>query len=118
MSKRILVVDDSNFMRHRMVQCLTEAGHQVVGKAKDGEEAVELYRQTKPDVVTMDITMRGKDGIAAAKDIFAWDADATIIFYTLLDAPNMVERIQKLPVKDVIKKGDEASLLRTLSAMG
>ncbi|NTV42019.1 MAG: response regulator [Syntrophobacteraceae bacterium] len=118
MSKRVLVVDDSNFMRHRMVQCLTEAGHQVVGKAKDGNEAVELYRQARPDVVTMDITMRGKDGIAAAKDILASDPDATIIFYTLLDVSSLVERIQKLPVKDVIRKGDEATLLRTLSAMG
>ena len=118
MSKRVLVVDDSNFMRHRMVQCLTEAGHQVVGKAKDGNEAVELYRQARPDVVTMDITMRGKDGITAAKDILASDPDATIIFYTLLDVSSLVERIQKLPVKDVIRKGDEATLLRTLSAMG
>jgi two-component system chemotaxis response regulator CheY len=118
MSKRVLVVDDSNFMRHRMVQCLTEAGHQVVGKAKDGNEAVELYRQARPDVVTMDITMRGKDGIAAAQDILASDPDATIIFYTLLDVSSLVERIQKLPVKDVIRKGDEATLLRTLSAMG
>jgi two-component system chemotaxis response regulator CheY len=101
-----------------MVQCLTEAGHQVVGKAKDGDEAVELYRQARPDVVTMDITMRGKDGIAAAQDILASDPDATIIFYTLLDASNLVERIHKLPIKDVIRKGDEATLLRTLSAMG
>ena len=118
MSKRVLVVDDSNLMRHRIVQCLNEAGYEVVGKAKDGNEAVELYEQLQPDVVTMDITMRGKDGIAAAKDILASDPDATIIFYTLLDVSSLVERIQKLPVKDVIRKGDEATLLRTLSAMG
>ncbi|NLI34753.1 MAG: response regulator [Deltaproteobacteria bacterium] len=117
MTKRILIVDDSNFMRHRIVQCLTKAGHRIVGKAKDGDEAVDLYRDTQPDVVTMDITMRGKDGIAAAREILAMNPEATIIFYTLLEIPNMAERIQKLPIKKVIKKGDEEDLLRTLAAM-
>lgn len=117
MTKRILIVDDSNFMRHRIVQCLTKAGHRIVGKAKDGYEAVDLYRDTQPDVVTMDVTMRGKDGIAAAREILAMDPEATIIFYTLLEIPNMAERIQKLPIKKVIRKGDEEGLLRTLAAM-
>src|SRR5690242_12768206 len=96
MSKRVLVVDDSNLMRHVIVKCLTDAGHEVVGKAKDGNEAVDLYRDARPDVVTMDITMRGRDGISAAKEILAIDPKASIIFYTLLDAPEMVDRIGQL----------------------
>jgi two-component system chemotaxis response regulator CheY len=116
MTKRVLVVDDSNLMRHRIVQCLQEAGHDVVGKAKDGNEAVELYRQIRPDVVTMDITMRGKDGITAAQEILALDPRATIVFYTLLDVPNMVPQVSRVAVKKVIRKGDEADLLSTLAS--
>jgi two-component system chemotaxis response regulator CheY len=116
MVKRVLVVDDSNLMRHRIVQCLQEAGHDVVAKAKDGNEAVELYRQIRPDVVTMDITMRGKDGITAAQEILALDPRATIVFYTLLDVPNMVPQVSRVAVKKVIRKGDEADLLSTLAS--
>ena len=118
MSKRVLVVDDSNLMRHRISQCLEDAGHKVVGKAKNGEEAIELYQQVHPDVVTMDITMRGKDGITAAQEILASDPDASIVFYTLLDTPtNLSARLEKVTVKKLIRKGDEEDLLRTLASM-
>ena len=117
MPKRVLVVDDSNLMRHRIVQCLTEAGHEAVGKAKDGGEAVDLYSLLKPDVVTMDVTMRGMDGITAAKTILAMNGGASIIFYTLLDSPQMEERIRKVTATKVIRKGDEESLLRTLAQL-
>lgn len=119
MSKRVLVVDDSNLMRHRISQCLEDAGHRVVGKAKDGVEAVELYQQVHPDVVTMDITMRGKDGITAAQEILAFDSNASIVFYTLLDSlTNLSARLQEVTVKKLIRKGDEEDLLKTLASMG
>lgn len=115
MFKRVLVVDDSNLMRHCIVQCLADAGHQVVGKAKDGDEAVACYKDLHPDVVTMDITMRGKDGITAAREILAMDPRATIIFYTLLDIPDLESQLGEITVKKVIRKGDEGELLRTLA---
>lgn len=117
MEKRILVVDDSNLMRHGICHCLSNAGHNVVGKAKDGVEAVELYRQLHPDIVTMDITMRGKDGITAAKEILALDPDAKIIFYTLLDNSHLAAQIERLAVKKVVRKGDEEDLLKTIAAV-
>jgi len=115
--RRVLVVDDSNLMRHRIVQCLTSAGHQVVGKAKDGNEAVDLYVRVRPDVVTMDITMRGKDGITAAREILAMDPAACIVFYTLLDIPDLAAQVRRVPVRKVVRKGDEADLLKTLSEL-
>jgi two-component system, chemotaxis family, chemotaxis protein CheY len=117
MSKRVLVVDDSNFMRHRISSCLSDAGHQVVGKAKDGNEAVTLYKELRPDVVTMDITMRGRDGISAAKEILGMDPDASIIFYTLLEDANVVAKSGTVKVLKLIKKGDENDLLQTLAAI-
>lgn len=118
MAKRVLVVDDSNLMRHRISQCLEDAGHVVVGKAKGGEEAIEMYQSLRPDVVTMDITMRGKDGITAAQEILVLDPQASIVFYTLLDnLANLAERLEKVTVKKLIRKGDEEDLLRTLASM-
>ena len=117
MPKRVLVVDDSNLMRSCISQCLANAGHQVVGKGKDGSEAVELYGRLRPDVVTLDVTMRGKDGISAAEDILAMDPRAAIIFYTLIDNPNLAARMSRIKAKGVIKKGDEAELLKALDAI-
>jgi two-component system, chemotaxis family, chemotaxis protein CheY len=114
MPKRILVVDDSNLMRSCISQCLANAGHEVVGKGKDGSEAVELYSRLRPDVVTLDVTMRGKDGISAAEDILAMDPGAAIIFYTLLDNPNLAAKMERIKARKVIRKGDEAELLRAL----
>ena len=117
MPKRVLVVDDSNLMQHCVTQCLTNAGYEVVGKAKNGDEAVSLYKQLLPDAVTMDVTMRGKDGIAAAGEILAAHPDAAIVFYTLLDIPNLDEQVRALAVKHVVRKGDEAGLLAALAQL-
>lgn len=117
MSKRILVVDDSNLLRNTISQCLIKAGHDVVAKGKDGDEAVDLYRRLRPDVVTLDITMRGKDGITAAGEILQLDSKAVIIFYTLLDIPDLAARTNGIGVKKIIRKGDEEELLRALEAI-
>lgn len=118
MSKRILVVDDSNLMRHVIVKCLTDAGYDVVGKARDGNEAIDLFRETRPDAVTMDITMRGRDGISAAKEIMAIDPTASVIFYTLLDSQELAERIAKIKTAKIVRKGDEKELLSALTDKG
>jgi len=117
MAKRVVVIDDSNLMRNRISQCLTDAGHEVVGKGKDGSEAIYLYSRLRPDVVTLDITMRGKDGIAAAREILEYDSKAAIIFYTLLDIPNLAARIESVKVRNVVRKGDEDELLRVLDSI-
>ncbi|MGC9967167.1 MAG: response regulator [Syntrophobacteraceae bacterium] len=117
MPKRILVVDDSNLLRNAVSRCLINAGHEVVGKGKDGDEAVDLYRRLRPDAVTLDITMRGKDGIAAAEEILQLDSRAVIIFYTLLDIPNLSEKTSRIGARNVIRKGDEEELLRALDAI-
>ena len=118
MSKRVLVVDDSNLMRNRISQCLTDAGYDVVAKGKDGGEAIDLYLQMKPDAVTLDVTMRGKDGISAAEEILRGDSMANIVLYTLLDVPNLAARIDGLGIRKVVRKGDEEDLLNTLGSLG
>ena len=60
----------AHFDRYEDVKCLTEqAGFEVVGEAETGAQAVEKYKQLKPDLVTMDITMKDKDGLQAAREV-------------------------------------------------
>ncbi len=61
--------------------------------------------------------VQGKDGITAAREILAIDPTATIVFYTLLDAPHLTAQIEQLAVKKLIRKGDEHDLLQTLASM-
>ena len=57
----ILIVDDAKFMRTLVKDALVPRGHEVIGEAENGNQAVELYKKMKPDLVTMDITMREKN---------------------------------------------------------
>jgi two-component system chemotaxis response regulator CheB len=84
MAYRILIVDDSTFFRRRIKQILEEdAGLEVVGEAKNGQEAIALVASLKPDVVTMDIEMPVMDGISAVKRIMASNPVPIIMFSSL-----------------------------------
>lgn len=69
MANRILIVDDAAFMRMMIRDILTKNGFEVVGEAQDGAQAIEKYKELRPDLITMDITMPEMDGIAALKEI-------------------------------------------------
>ena len=85
MTKRILIVDDSSMMRKLLSRVLKTPGHTIVGEAKNGAEALELYQSLKPDLVTMDITMGGMDGLSAAREILRYDSSAQILFLSNMD---------------------------------
>lgn len=76
---RILIADDSLFVRSCLRKIVEEAGHEVVGEAEDGQMAVTLYAETRPDVVTMDITMPEISGLEAIKLIKDQDPSARIV---------------------------------------
>ena len=80
MSKlRILVVDDSWSTRQAIIEALEANGYEVVASGKDGNDAVALYNQTKPDVLIIDIAMPDKDGLDAVSEIRLLDPLANII---------------------------------------
>ncbi|ELZ82828.1 MULTISPECIES: chemotaxis protein CheY [Haloferax] len=81
MASKVLVVDDSAFMRNLLKQLL-EGEHEVVGEAENGVEAVELYRELEPDVVTMDVVMPIRNGIEATSEIKSLDSNASVIMCT------------------------------------
>jgi two-component system, chemotaxis family, chemotaxis protein CheY len=101
---RVLVVDDALFMRKLVSDALTGGGHEVVGEAANGEEAVQRYQELKPEVVTLDITMPGKDGLAALKEIVALDPSARVVMCSALGQESKVLEAVKAGAKDFIVK--------------
>lgn len=101
---RILIVDDAKFMRTLVREALEGAGHEIVGEAENGNVAVEKYSELKPDLVTMDITMREKDGLDAASEILGADNRARIIMVTALGQEDLLARAIKMGVKDFVVK--------------
>ncbi len=66
---RVLVVDDAAFMRKMLSDVLSKGGHEVIGEGANGSEAVSQYQSLRPDIMTLDITMPEKDGLAALREI-------------------------------------------------
>ncbi len=99
----ILVVDDSEFMRLRCRQLLAGEGHSVV-EAGNGQEAVERYREHKPELVMMDITMPVMDGLAAVREIKKVDPNARIVMCSALGQQAMVIEAVKAGARDFIVK--------------
>lgn len=104
MSNNILLVDDAAFMRMMLKDILTKNGYNVIGEAENGAQAVEKYKELKPNLVVMDITMPEMDGIQAAKAIKAEDANALIIMCSAMGQQAMVIEAIQAGAKDFIVK--------------
>ena len=101
---RILIVDDERFMRFTLKRILEMEGHEVIGEAANGLEAIDQYASLKPDVVTMDITMPEMDGIIALEKICSKFPDAKIIMCSAMGQTQMVTQALKNGAKDFIVK--------------
>jgi two-component system chemotaxis response regulator CheY len=113
---RVLVVDDAAFMRKMVGDALTNGGHDVVGEAGNGVEAVSQYQALTPDLVTLDITMPEKDGLAALADIMAADPSAKVVMCSALGQESKVLEAIKLGAKDFVVKPFQPA--RVIEAVG
>ncbi|MCG3420313.1 response regulator [Oceanobacillus sp. GSFE11] len=104
MMARILVTDDAAFMRMQLKDIVTKLGHEVVGEAENGQVAVDMYQEVKPDLVTMDITMPEMNGVEALKEIKKLDADAKVIMCSAMGQQGMVVEAIQAGAKDFIVK--------------
>jgi len=112
---RVLVVDDAAFMRKMVTDALSGGGHEIVGEAGNGTEAVQRYQELRPDVTTLDITMPEKDGLAALKEIIAVDPGAKVVMCSALGQESKVLESIKSGAKDFVVKPFQAD--RVLSAI-
>ena len=113
---RVLVVDDAAFMRKMVKDALAKGGHEVVGEAGNGVEALARYNELKPDLVTLDITMPEKDGITALREIIELDPAARVVMCSALGQESKVLESIKLGAKDFVVKPFQAD--RVLEAIG
>ncbi len=104
MKKTILIVDDLAFVRMMQKEMLTKHGFDVVGEATNGQESVKLYKQLHPDVVLMDITMPGMNGIDALKEIKKMDSEANVIMCSALGQQKLIISAIQSGAKDFIVK--------------
>ena len=110
----ILLVDDSRTSRKILRNILESAGHTIVDEATDGEQAIEKYMASKPDVITLDITMPVMDGIEALKQIKLVDSEAKVIMVSASSQKDILIEAVKYGAEDFIAKPFEPSQIITV----
>ncbi len=112
-AKRLLIVDDALIMRRRIKAIAEEGGWEVLGEARNGEEAITLYRQEKPDLVTMDIVMPKMDGVSALKQILSDCPQALVAMISAVNQKDkLAECIRAGAIDFIVKPFDRTRLLR------
>jgi two-component system chemotaxis response regulator CheY len=106
---RILMVDDSRTSRKILRGILEDNGHEVIGEAENGADGVMKFKDLKPDITTMDITMPVMDGLEALRQIMDYDQKAKVIMVTAAG--------QKAKMVDAIKYGATEFLAKPFEAV-
>lgn len=101
---RVLITDDAAFMRMQLKNIFESLGHEIVGEAENGQVAIDLYDELKPELVTMDITMPELNGVEAVKEIKKNHPDATIVMCSAMGQQQMVLEAIQAGAKDFIVK--------------
>jgi two-component system, chemotaxis family, chemotaxis protein CheY len=108
MGKKVMLVDDTKFMRMMLANILKPKGFEIVAEASDGLEAIDKYKECKPDLVTMDIVMPNMEGIDAVRNIVSSDSNAKIIMVTAVG--------QDSKVKEAIQAGAKGYIVKPFQA--
>ncbi len=113
---RVLIADDASFMRQMIREIIEPEGHEVVGEATNGIEAVELFQELQPDLVTMDIVMPKRSGIDAVKIIMAEQPTACVIMCSALGQETLVMEALQAGARDfIVKPFKPDSVVSTIS---
>lgn len=81
---KLMIVDDSNIIRNRIERSVKNSNFEIIGTATDGRDAVEKFKQWRPQMMTMDLTMPGMDGLECIQAITAIDPDVSILVVSAL----------------------------------
>jgi DNA-binding NarL/FixJ family response regulator len=114
---RILVADDSSFMRRLLTQALRDAGFDVVGEAADGDEAVAIATEQRPDVVLMDLSMPNVDGSEATRRLRqADDTIQVVVLTSFSDRERILDALDAGAVGYLLKDGEPAEVVAGIRA--
>jgi len=114
--KKVLIADDAAFMRMAIRKLLEKNGFEVVGEAENGRVAVKKYKELKPDVVTMDITMPEMTGIEALKSIKEFDPGAKVVMISAMGQEVLVKESIMFGAKSfIVKPFKEEHVIMTLN---
>ncbi|WP_428908270.1 response regulator [Niallia sp. Krafla_26] len=113
---KILIVDDAKFMRMTLSNILTKAGHEIVGEGENGKDAIRLFRELQPDLITLDITMPEMSGIEAVKEIKKEFPSAKVIMCSAMGQQKMVVEAIESGAKDfIVKPFDESRVIDSVN---
>lgn len=104
MSKRIMIVDDSNFARKMIKDILVSEGYEVIGEFDSGYASVDEYARLKPDLVTMDIIMHEMNGFDALEQILTIDKDARVIIVSFMNNNEFINKSLQAGALDFVTK--------------
>lgn len=113
---RILIIDDAKFMRMTLSNIIKKANHEIIAEGENGKQAIELYSEYQPDLVTMDITMPVMSGIDAVKAIKNTYPDAIIVMCSAMGQQKMVVEAIEAGAKDfIVKPFDEQRVIDAIN---
>lgn len=116
MKRRILVVDDSFYMRTILKNMLSDAGYDVVGEAPNGETALELARKTFPDLVTLDVILPDSTGLEVLKDLKKDFPKLKIVMVSAVGQDAVVDEAMSNGAKAyIVKPFSEEKVLSTIA---
>ena len=114
---RVMIADDSDVIRMFLKDLLKICNHEVVGEATNGDEAVERFNETSPDVLLLDIAMPKKDGVSALEEILSVHPKAKVIMITANDNVKTVMRCSELGATAYIEKPFDLDKLQAAIAV-
>lgn len=114
--KKVLIVDDATFIRKKIKKIIEKIEYaDVIGEASNGDDAITLYKELKPDLVTMDLIMPQSDGVKAIEEIMKYDKKAKIIVISAMGQELTITEALGKGAKEYIKKPfKEEDIYRTI----
>jgi CheY-like chemotaxis protein len=116
-SARIMIVDDNELARLLLKRILEKEGLEVCAEARDGQEALAIVRQARPDLIILDFMMPLKDGLQTAREILELRPSVRIVLNTLYITEQLRAVAEKIGVKRVVAKSDLHLLRNALYAV-
>ena len=111
-TKKVMIVDDSSIIRQTIKKYISDEDVEIVGAAENGKVALELFKKTSPDIVTLDITMPEMDGLTLLENIMKINKNVKVMIVTALADKTTGLKAMKLGAKSYITKPFTETLLK------